>query len=67
MHRTFRLLDYVGLKPGRGGRIPYYFDDDKGVCPSYFNNVRKIGTVYPTADPFQLNSGLPKDDRIPDE
>ncbi|KAJ0278198.1 hypothetical protein CBS470a_009876 [Colletotrichum nupharicola] len=48
--------------------IPYYLDDKDGVCPSYFNNIKKTGKVWDgTIDPFDLNRGIPEDKKIPDE
>ncbi|KAH7140384.1 hypothetical protein B0J13DRAFT_63603 [Dactylonectria estremocensis] len=80
MKRTFQLFDYIGLEKGEGGLIRYYLDDDLEVCPSYFNNVRHTGNPWPgnkeskngtnvaeakADDPFNLNSGLPEDGKIP--
>jgi hypothetical protein len=73
--RTFRLLDYLGIKRGREGRIEHYYKDTKGVCPTNFSNIGKIGKIYPKTppeppavfDPFEVNSGLPEDGRIPDK
>ncbi|KAF7545287.1 hypothetical protein G7Z17_g9284 [Cylindrodendrum hubeiense] len=76
MKRTFRLFDLIGLKKGKGGLIPYYFppDDDK-VCPSYFNDISRVGNVWPeveedkpkvegVGDPFNINSGLPTNAQV---
>lgn len=69
MNRTFRLFDYIGLKREIGGLIPYYLDDDKGVCPAYFNDVHTVGDVFGKSgvvDPYKLNGGLPADAKIPE-
>ncbi|EQB53899.1 hypothetical protein CGLO_06344 [Colletotrichum gloeosporioides Cg-14] len=48
--------------------IPYYLQDEDGVCPSYFNSVKKTGNAWDgTVDPFDLNRGIPEDKRIPDD
>ncbi|RGP60971.1 hypothetical protein FSPOR_10284 [Fusarium sporotrichioides] len=67
MKRTFQLFNYLGMKPGKGGIIPYYMDDEDGVCPTYFNDVRKVGDVWTDKadDPFKINSGLEEKDQIP--
>ncbi|KAF4448614.1 hypothetical protein F53441_7989 [Fusarium austroafricanum] len=68
MKRTFQLFNYIGLKPGKGGLIPYYIDDEENVCPTYFNDVSSVGNVW-TADaddPFKINSGLPDGAKIPE-
>lgn len=71
------------LEPGQkekvGDLIRYYMKDgekkgDPGVCPSYFNNVHKVGRIFepprseenPPCDPYKLNSGLPEDHLIPE-
>jgi hypothetical protein len=48
--------------------------DDLGVCPSYFNDVRTVGSIYPKKgepptvfDPYHLNDGIPVEDQIPAE
>ncbi|CAF3640669.1 unnamed protein product [Fusarium graminearum] len=68
MRRTFQLFNYLGMKPGKGGLIPYYMDDVDGVCPTYFNDVRKVGDVWTDKadDPFRINSGLEEKDKIPE-
>ncbi|KAJ4135117.1 hypothetical protein NW768_004734 [Fusarium equiseti] len=68
MKRTFRLFNYIGIEPGKGGLIPYYLGDEKGVCPSYFNDVSAVGDVWTAGanDPFNINSGLPEEARIPE-
>lgn len=57
------------MKPGKGGLIPYYMDDVDGVCPTYFNDVRKVGDVWTDKadDPFRINSGLEEKDKIPEK
>ncbi|KAJ4307701.1 hypothetical protein N0V84_012548 [Fusarium piperis] len=69
MKRTFQLFNFIGLHQGKGGIIPYYLDDEDGVCPSYFNDVRHVGNAWDKgiADPFRINSGLPKGAKIPEE
>ncbi|KAG8667982.1 hypothetical protein FPOAC1_012824 [Fusarium poae] len=69
MRRTFQLFNYLGMKPGKGGLIPYYMKDVDGVCPTYFNDVRKVGDVWAekTDDPFKINSGLEEKDKIPEK
>lgn len=51
--------------------IKYYLRDDKNVCPTLFNNVRKVGNPYPKGstekDPFALNVGIAKDKQIPEK
>lgn len=51
--------------------IKYYLNDDKNVCPTLFNNVRKVGNPYPKdsteKDPFALNVGIAKDKQIPEK
>ncbi|KAK2028749.1 hypothetical protein LX32DRAFT_682930 [Colletotrichum zoysiae] len=49
--------------------IPYYLRDDKDVCPSYFNNVKKVGRVWEKGevDPYNLNRGIAEDQQIPPE
>ncbi|GKT70590.1 hypothetical protein ColTof4_03013 [Colletotrichum tofieldiae] len=80
MDRTFRLLNMLDIKEGLLGDrkhpddpprlIRYYLHDDKNVCPTYFNNVLKIGDPYssehPETDPFGLNKGIPDEKKIPD-
>ncbi|KAF4948055.1 hypothetical protein FGADI_9920 [Fusarium gaditjirri] len=67
MTRTFQLFNYIGLKPGKGGLIPYYLEDENGVCPSYFNDVSTTGNAWAAGadDPFKINSGLPEEAKIP--
>lgn len=76
--RTFRLFNMLNIKKGKLGDrtkvsdppvlIPYYLKDDNNVCPAYFNDVKKVGNAWDgTIDPFDLNKGVPKPDRIPDE
>ncbi|KAF5579664.1 amino-acid oxidase [Fusarium pseudocircinatum] len=62
-----QLFKYIGIEPGKGGLIPYYLTDVHGVCPSYFNDVSTIGNAWATGadDPFKINSGLPKEAKIP--
>ncbi|KAH6970187.1 hypothetical protein DER45DRAFT_640271 [Fusarium avenaceum] len=67
MKRTFQLFHFIGLEKGPGGLIPYYLEDEQDVCPSYFNDVRHIGDPWKKPgvdDPFQINSGLPKNGKI---
>ncbi|KAK6193515.1 hypothetical protein LQW54_012382 [Pestalotiopsis sp. IQ-011] len=85
MKRTFRLFKLLGMKklePGQkekvGDLIRYYMKDgekdcDPSVCPSYFNNVRTVGRIFPPkstekppCDPYNLNSGLPEGHKIPE-
>ncbi|KAF4336526.1 amino-acid oxidase [Fusarium beomiforme] len=67
MKRTFQLFKYIGLEPGKGGLIPYYLEDVNNVCPSYFNDVARVGNVWTEGanDPFKINGGLPEESRIP--
>ncbi|KAJ0295751.1 hypothetical protein Brms1b_013758, partial [Colletotrichum noveboracense] len=78
MQRSFNLFNHLNFKRGALGErtnvtdwpvlIPYYLDDKDGVCPSYFNNIKKTGKVWDgTIDPFDLNRGIPEDKKIPDE
>ncbi|KAM0438445.1 hypothetical protein ACHAPT_001194 [Fusarium lateritium] len=68
MKRTFQLFNLIGLEQGKGGIIPYYLEDEDGVCPSYYNDVRHVGNAWDKGikDPFQINSGLPKSGKIPE-
>lgn len=65
--RTFQLFNYIGLKPGKGGLIPYYIGDEDNVCPTYFNDVSSVGNVWTAEadDPFKINEGLPDKAKIP--
>uniref|UniRef100_A0A0D2XYM7 Amine oxidase domain-containing protein n=1 Tax=Fusarium oxysporum (strain Fo5176) TaxID=660025 RepID=A0A0D2XYM7_FUSOF len=67
MKRTFQLFNYIGLKPGKGGLIPYYIGDEDNVCPTYFNDVSSVGNVWTAEadDPFKINEGLPDKAKIP--
>ncbi|KAL0936957.1 flavin containing amine oxidoreductase [Colletotrichum truncatum] len=77
MTRTFQLFKLLGIEKGKLGDrksakddpvlVPYYLKDDKGVCPSYFNDVRHVGNPYGpyNPDPWRLNEGIPKCDQIP--
>ncbi|KAI8211277.1 putative bifunctional amine oxidase [Colletotrichum sp. SAR 10_66] len=77
MERTFRLFDFLDIKEGELGertsptdwpvRVPYFLHDDDGVCPSYFNNVKKTGNAWngTEIDPFNLNQGIKPDQQIP--
>jgi hypothetical protein len=58
--------------------IPYYYNDDNNVCPSYFNDVHKVGKVWRDSDdpkdtgeydddPYKLNAGLPDGGKINEE
>ncbi|RMJ16427.1 hypothetical protein CDV36_003861 [Fusarium kuroshium] len=83
MKRTFQLFNFIGLHKEKGGIIPYYLEDELGVCPSYFNDVRCIGNAWEECkvegkdeskdkgkskkDPFRINSGLPENGKIPEE
>ncbi|KAI1372453.1 hypothetical protein F4677DRAFT_432337 [Hypoxylon crocopeplum] len=69
MKRTFELFEYIGLRKVKGGLIPYYLKDEKGVCPSYFNDVHQVGNIWLAGadDPYKLNSGLPLTEQIPSE
>ncbi|KAJ3962549.1 hypothetical protein N0V92_000715 [Colletotrichum tropicale] len=78
MQRSFKLFDHLDFKRGALGErtnaadwpvlIPYYLDDKDGVCPSYFNNIKKTGNAWDgSIDPFDLNRGIPEDKKIPDE
>ncbi|KAI8316030.1 hypothetical protein K4K61_011058 [Colletotrichum sp. SAR11_59] len=79
MDRTFRLFKFLDIKHGKLGErtsptdwpvlIPYYLRDDKDVCPSYFNNEKKVGRVWEKneVDPYKLNHGISKDQQIPPE
>ncbi|KAI0003934.1 hypothetical protein F4779DRAFT_634303 [Xylariaceae sp. FL0662B] len=70
MTRTFELFDYIGLCKEKGGLIPYYLGDDNNVCPSYFNDVHQVGRIWETggvSDPYNINSGLPDEGKIPAE
>ncbi|KAF9781077.1 hypothetical protein IL306_014118 [Fusarium sp. DS 682] len=66
-YRTFQLFKYIGLEPGKGGLIPYYIDDEENRCPSYFNDVARVGNVWTedANDPFRINGGLPDESKIP--
>ncbi|KXH35196.1 flavin containing amine oxidoreductase [Colletotrichum simmondsii] len=80
MERTFSLFKMLDIKKGELGDrthnddpprlIKYYLNDDKNVCPTLFNNVRKVGNPYPKdsteKDPFALNVGIAKDKQIPE-
>lgn len=77
--RTFRLFDMLDIKKGELGDrtdvndppvlIPYYLEDDNNVCPTYFNDVKKVGTPWndQTVDPFRLNNGIAQDNQIPEK
>ncbi|KAI0121136.1 hypothetical protein BJ170DRAFT_688221 [Xylariales sp. AK1849] len=67
MLRTFQLFDLIGLRKEKGGLIPYYLADSDNVCPSYFNDVPKVGNVWTpdASDPYHINKGLPEEGRIP--
>ncbi|EXF84028.1 flavin containing amine oxidoreductase [Colletotrichum fioriniae PJ7] len=81
MDRTFSLFKMLDIKEGKLGDrthvddpprlIKYYLRDDKNVCPTLFNNVRKVGNPYPKGstekDPFALNVGIAKDKQIPEK
>jgi hypothetical protein len=73
MQKFDKTKQQAGDKEKVGDLIRYYMADgendcDKGVCPSYFNNVRQVGNVFdPPNDPYRLNSGLSKESRIPEE
>lgn len=45
--------------------VPYSLTDAEQ--PSYFNGIRRVGDPWKLADPFQLNKGVAKCNRIPDE
>ncbi|OHE94888.1 flavin containing amine oxidoreductase [Colletotrichum orchidophilum] len=81
MDRTFRLFNMLGIEQGQLGDrthvddpprlIKYYLRDDNNVCPTYFNNVRKVGNPFfpddeTKTDPFGLNKGIAEDKQIPD-
>ncbi|KAL2874419.1 hypothetical protein SGCOL_010399, partial [Colletotrichum sp. CLE4] len=48
--------------------IRYYLNDDKGFCPTFFNNVREVGNPYRKGftekDPFGLNKGIAEDKHL---
>ncbi|KAM5341884.1 hypothetical protein ACJ41O_014915 [Fusarium nematophilum] len=69
MKRTFQLFNFIGLEQGKGGIIPYYLEDELGVCPSYFNDMRHVGDAWGKGieDPFNINCGLPEGGKIPKE
>lgn len=54
----------LGISEENENLIPYYFKDEDNVCPSYYNDIRKVGTVEKENDPYELNIGLPDDDKI---
>ncbi|KAK2008684.1 hypothetical protein LZ32DRAFT_566133 [Colletotrichum eremochloae] len=80
MKRTFCLFDMLGITEGKLGdrkhvddppcRIKYYLRDDDNVCPTLFNNIRKVGNPYPKGstekDPFGLNVGIAEEKQIPE-
>lgn len=43
--------------------------DDHDVCPSYFKDVRQLGDAWEKGivHLFRINSGLPKNAKIPKE
>ncbi|KAF2498089.1 hypothetical protein BU16DRAFT_559800 [Lophium mytilinum] len=62
--------DYLGLTKENGGLVPYYLDDYKKVCPTYFNDKRYVGGPSEGAlDPYGVNAdykdgdpkGIPKE------
>ncbi|KAJ3536054.1 hypothetical protein NM208_g6884 [Fusarium decemcellulare] len=69
MRRTFQLFKYIGITQDSEGAhlIPYYLKDVKGTCPSYFNDVSKVGNVWTDKadDPYEINIGLPANGKIP--
>ncbi|CAM1507592.1 Fc.00g072330.m01.CDS01 [Cosmosporella sp. VM-42] len=70
MKRTFQLFDYIGIKEGKEGLIPYYLADENNVCPSYFNDIPRVGDIWKQEgvnDPYGINSGLPDKGKIPAE
>ncbi|KPM39716.1 hypothetical protein AK830_g6830 [Neonectria ditissima] len=69
MKRTFRLFEFLGIKEGKGGLIPYYLTDEEDkVCPSYFNDINCVGYIWDkkVEDPYKINTGLAVKDQIPD-
>ncbi|KAF4303777.1 hypothetical protein GTA08_BOTSDO08325 [Botryosphaeria dothidea] len=64
MERTFRLFNLLGISEENDNLVPYYFKDEDNVCPSYYNDIRKVSTVEKENDPYELNIGLPDDDKI---
>lgn len=83
MERTFRLFNMLDIKEGKGkGKLRrYYFMDQEapnGVCPSYYNDVRKVGSFAQynakgETDPFGVNNWIKGTDpeslarKIPEE
>ncbi|KAF5013138.1 hypothetical protein FDECE_858 [Fusarium decemcellulare] len=72
MRRTFQLFNYIGITrefmdPKEPHLIPYYLKDIEGKCPSYFNDVHKVGNVWTDTadDPYEINIGLPANGKIP--
>lgn len=76
--RTFKLFDFIGINKTseKAKLIPYYLQDREspdGVCPSYYNDIRKVGTFKQYSggynDPFHVNEWLPQGDprRIPEQ
>lgn len=66
--RTFQLFQYIGItQDTKPGLIPYYIKDIDGTCPSFFNDVRKVGNVWIEGadDPYQINLTLPDHGKIP--
>ncbi|KAF2803940.1 uncharacterized protein BDZ99DRAFT_511735 [Mytilinidion resinicola] len=63
MNRTFRLFKYLGLTKENGGLVPYYLEDYKKVCPTYFNDIRYVGGPLNGAeDPYRVNADYKDDD-----
>ncbi|GKT48204.1 putative bifunctional amine oxidase [Colletotrichum spaethianum] len=82
MDRTFRLFKFLGIDKIKKGEksprkepndppvlVPYFMEDTEDVCPAMFNDRRTVGRVYKTEgviDPYELNKGIPDDQKIPD-
>ena len=40
-----------------GDLVPYYMDDEEKVCPSYFNDFRRVGPVPEGVEnPYGINT-----------
>jgi len=64
LRRTFHLFEHLKLTTKL---IPYYLEDHREVCPTYFNDKLWVGPPTESNDPYKINEGLPDHDKIPEE
>ncbi|OCL14974.1 hypothetical protein AOQ84DRAFT_163539 [Glonium stellatum] len=61
MKRTYQLFEYLDMVDDL---VPYYMSDYDGVCPSYFNDVQRVGPVPKGEEnPYGINT--PGDEIVP--